>query len=301
MKSASPAIASHSPARPGRRLPDFIGVGLPRTGTSWLDAILRGHVGLPRNIKEVDFFVKNYARGIEWYKSYFSECDPRFPVGEICPSYLGSDEARERIARHIPHCRIICTFRDPVHILFSFWKLARRNAWTDSDFESYVPADWATGGQGLRGWRETFGTDHVLAQLYEDLLEDPQGYLDRVCDFIGINRIAIAGSLSATERINSFSHLPRRYYLARKGRKLRDWLRTRERFRTIDLLKSVGVWRLCFEGGPPFPTLDPATETRVRRRLLPAIEALEKVIGRDLSAWKSPSHDAPRQRAGSGG
>jgi len=286
------ASISREPARPSR-LPDFLGVGQPRTGTSWLDATLRGHVGLPRNVKEVDFFVKNYARGIEWYQNYFTECDQRLPAGEICPSYLGSDEARERIALHIPQCRIICTFRDPVQVLFSFWKLARRNAWTDADFESYVPANWSTGGQGLRGWRDRFGSDQVLAQLYDDLLADPQSYLDRVCDFIGIKRIPITGSLSATERVNSFGHLPRSHYLARKGRKLRDRLNARERFGTIELLRRAGVWRLCFEGGPPFPALDAGTEARVRRRLLPQIEAFEKVIGRDLSAWKSPAPNSP--------
>ena len=119
------------------------------------------------------------------------------PAGEICPSYLGSDEARERIALHLPQCRIICTFRDPVQVLFSFWKLARRNAWTDADFESYVPANWSTGAGAARLARP-FGSDQVLAQLYDDLLADPQSYLDRVCDFIAIKRIPIAGSLSAT-------------------------------------------------------------------------------------------------------
>jgi hypothetical protein len=274
------------------RLPDFLGVGQPRSGTSWLDSILRGYVGLPRHVKEVDFFVKNYARGIEWYKSYFAECDPQLPAGEICPSYLGSNEARERIALHIPRCRIICTYRDPVQVLFSFWKLARRNAWTASDFESYVPANWATGG-GLSGWRETFGRDNVLAQLYDDLIEDPQNYLDRICDFIRIERIPIRGTASATDRVNSFGRLPRSDYLARKGRKLRDWLNAGERFRTIELLRRAGIWHLCFEGGPEFPRLDPATEARVRRRLLPQIEAFEQVIGRDLSAWKKMSDETP--------
>jgi hypothetical protein len=268
------------------RLPDFIGVGQPRSGTSWLDSVLRGHAGLPRAVKEVDFFVKNYARGIEWYMSYFADCDPGLPAGEICPSYLGSDQARARIAEHIPNCRIICTFRDPVQLLYSFWKLARRSAWTDSDFESYVPQQWAAGGGGLRGWRDTFGRDHVLVQLYDDLEADPQSFIDRVCEFVGIDRIVIAGSHSATERVNSFSQLPRSHYLARKGRKLRDWLQRREHFSAMSLLGRARVWQFLFDGGAEFPPLDPAVEDRVRRRMLPQIEALEQEIGRDLSAWK---------------
>ena len=119
------------------RLPDFLGVGPPRAATSWLDAVLRGHVGLPREIKEVDFFIENYARGIDWYKSYFRDCDPGLPAGEICPSYY-SPIGRERIALHIPNCRIICTFRDPVEWRYSFYKLSLRNAWTSDDFETWV-------------------------------------------------------------------------------------------------------------------------------------------------------------------
>lgn len=279
-------MTSH--ANNGRgRLPDFLGVGQPRTGTSWLDSMLRGHVGLPRDVKEVDFFVKHYARGIEWYMGYFAGCDPRLPAGEICPSYLGSTAARERIAEHIPECRIICTLRDPVQVLFSFWKLARRNAWTTHDFDTYTPDGWETGGgPRLRGWFDTFGRDHVLALIYNDLEASPQAYLDRVCDFIGIARIAVTDSAPATLRVNSFSRMPRSPCLARKARKLRDRLQSREYYRTINLLTRAGVWRFCFDGGAEFPPLDPLIEHRTRQRLRPQIDELEELLGRDLSAWK---------------
>jgi Sulfotransferase domain len=106
---------THAPGR----LPDFLGVGPPRTATSWLDAALRGHAAMPREIKEVDFFVKNYARGIDWYRSYFRDADPALPAGEICPSYFGPPEVRERVKLHLPNCKIICTIRDPVESLYS--------------------------------------------------------------------------------------------------------------------------------------------------------------------------------------
>jgi hypothetical protein len=283
----------------GGRLPDFLGVGQPRTATSWLDTVLRGHVGLPRDVKEVDFFVKHYDRGIEWYMQYFADCDRRLPCGEICPSYLGSREALERIARHLPDCRIICTFRDPVHALFSFWKLARRNAWTTAPFESYqVPGHWRAPAVVLRDWRAAFGTNHVLAMIYDDLLADPQDYLDQVCAFIGIDRVVLAGQGIARERVNSFARLPRSHYLARKGRKLRDWLQHHERYGTVNLFSQLGVWRFCFEGGTPFPPLDPAAEQRMRRRMMPEIEALETALGRDLSRWKSSALRSPDQTLG---
>jgi hypothetical protein len=281
-------MAANRIAGAAGRLPDFLGVGPPRAATSWLDAVLRGHVGLPRDIKEVDFFVANWSKGVEWYRSYFADCDPALPAGEICPSYFGSSLACARVAEVIPQCRIICTFRDPVEWLYSFYKLARRNVWTRGDFESYIPEGWNRHAANLKLWQDTFGKDNVLVCIYDDLERDPQAYLDPVCDFIGIARIDISQSAIARKRVNTFQHTPRNLYLARKARKWRDWLKRREAWRTINLLSSAGVWRFCFERGEEFPPLDPAVEARVRRRFVREVEALEELIGRDLSAWKQP-------------
>ncbi len=286
MTSSSKSNGVRSALNRGR-LPDFLGVGPPRAATSWLDAVLRGHVGLPRDIKEVDFFIENYARGIDWYMSYFRDCDPNLPAGEICPSYY-SPIGRERIALHIPHCRIICTFRDPVEWRYSFYKLAVRNAWTNDDFETWAAKSPANPERGLAAWFETFGRDRVLVMIHDDLEADAQNYLDRVCDFIGIARIATSESPIGERRINTFSAPPHSQRLARRARKLRDWLKSREAYRSINLLGRTGLWRYCFEGGENFAPLSSEIDARLRERFLPEVEALEDLIGRDLSAWKNP-------------
>ena len=279
------------------RLPDFLGVGPPRAATSWLDAVLRGHVGLPRDIKEVDFFIENYARGIDWYMSYFRDCDPNLPAGEICPSYY-SPIGRERIARHIPQCRIIFTFRDPVEWRYSFYKLAVRNAWTNDDFETWAAKSPTNPERGLAAWFETFGRDRVLVMIHDDLEANAQDYLDRVCDFIGIARIAISESLIGERRINTFSGPPHSQRLARRARKLRDWLKSHEAYRSINLLGRAGLWRYCFEGGEKFVPLSPEIDARLRDRFRAEVEALEDLIGRDLSAWKkNPRGDSSAMAA----
>lgn len=281
----------------GGRLPDFLGVGPPRAATSWLDAVLRGHVGLPRDIKEVDFFVENYARGIEWYMGYFRDCDPNLPAGEICPSYY-SAIARERIALHLPHCRIICTFRDPIEWRYSFYKLALRNAWTRDDFETWVMKNSTNNSGGLEAWFDTFGRENVLALIHDDLEADAQGYLDRVCEFIGIESFALASSPVGDRRVNTFATSPRNPRLARRARKLRDWLKSREAYGTINLLGRAGLWRYCFEGGGEHAPIDPALERRLRERFRPEVEALAALIDRDLSAWITPRLEAA-ERPGS--
>ncbi len=274
----------------GRELPNFIAVGVGRSGTTWLHEVLTGHVGLPYGLKETDFFLRNYGNGIDWYKSFFRHCAPDRPIVEICPTYFSSAEARQRIKLHIPDCRIICTFREPVERAYSHYKLMRHNVWTRTSFEEVAGrsreiAEMNHYALHLKGWQETFGRDNVLICLYDDLEQDPQGYLDAVCNFIRIPSIQLERSM-ATARLNSFPAAPRNRRLAQNARHVRDWLRTRRAYWLDRLLDCAGVWRFCFDGGEEFPPLDPQLEARLKQRFRPEVEALEELIGRDLSAWK---------------
>jgi hypothetical protein len=273
-----------------RQLPHVIAVGVGRAGTTWLHEALIGHVGLPGGVKETDFFLRNYANGIDWYKSFFRHCAPAPPIVEICPTYFSSAEARQRMKLHIADCRIICTFREPVARAYSHYKLMRHNVWTRACFEEVVDgsheiAEMNRYAFNLRRWQETFGRDNVLVCLYDDLESDPQGYLDRICNFIGIPCFPLARSVVSV-RFSSFPAAPRNRRIAQNARHLRDSLRRRRAYWLDRLLERVGVWRLCFDGGEVFPPLEPALEEQLRQRFLPEVEALERLIGRDLSAWK---------------
>jgi len=89
------------------RLPNFIAIGPPRTGTTWLYRALGGHVGLPRDTKETDFFSTHYAKGMEWYLEFFRDCAAELPMGEISPQSFAAPEAHPRIAKDIAECTIL--------------------------------------------------------------------------------------------------------------------------------------------------------------------------------------------------
>jgi hypothetical protein len=281
-----------------REVPNFIAVGVGRSGTTWLHEVLTGHVGLPYGVKETDFFWRNYGHGIDWYKSFFRHCAPAQPIVEICPTYFSSADARRRMKLHIPDCRIICTFREPVERAYSHYKLMRHNVWTRASFEEVVNhsqeiAEMNRYAFNLTGWQQTFGRDNILICLYDDLQRDPQGYLDTVCDFIAIRRFPLASRV-ASARLNSFPTAPRNRRLAQNARHVRDWLRRRRAYRLDRVLEQVGLWGFCFDGGEAFPPLERELQQRLRKRFLPEVEALEQLIGRDLSAWKM-NHDSRSQ------
>jgi len=48
---------------------DFVGGGPQRTGSTWLDRVLRAHPALclPENVKETKFFDQHFNKGLDWY------------------------------------------------------------------------------------------------------------------------------------------------------------------------------------------------------------------------------------------
>ena len=278
------------PTRTSLRLPDFIGVGPPRTATTWLHEALSGHVGLPKGVKETDFFVYKYSKGLAWYAAHFRHCPPDRPMGEFSANYFVGAQTRERIARDVPHCRIICTFRDPVERAYSHYRKAREGGYRTGSFEECLERpdalEWSRYATHLKAWRERFGTEKVLVLIHDDLRSDPQRFLDQVCDFLGITRIPLASSTAHSRTVNAIPTQPRNPGVAWLARSVRDHLQGHGDYALVNLLKRTGLRSLLFGGGPAFEPIRPKTEARLREIFRPEVEALEEMLGRDLSAWK---------------
>jgi hypothetical protein len=274
--------------RPLGRLPNFIAVGPPRTGTTWLDKVLRGHVTLPRGVKETLFFKSRYWRGIDWYMRHF-ELGSGLPAGEFAPTYFAPEGARRRIKEHIPNCRIICTFRDPADRLYSNYQLWRRFGMVKDAFDKIAFADrdmnlYSQYGSHLRGFIDLFGRENVLVLIHEDISSDRQGYLDKVCSFIGIPPIQADSISGINDRINHVACAPRNRKMARRVRRLKARLADHAMYRTQNLFNPL--FDYLVGRGPEFPPLDADMRSLVKVHLRPEIERLEELIQRDLPAWK---------------
>ena len=283
------------------KLPEFIGIGPGRTGTTWLHEALTGVTWLPRGVKETRFWSVRYNFGIDWYASHFRYVDNTRPIGEVCP-YFRSAPAIERIGQYIPNCKIIITFRDPVDRAYSFYRLMRRYVWTRASFEEAL-ATRNTISDGNRysfylpKWQEKFGKERVLITLYDDLVADRQAFLDKVTDFIGSKRVSLAARSFRRGAENTAELAPKSRHLAQNARHVMFWLQDRRAYGLVNFLERRGVWAYCYGRGEEFPPLSPEVEARVRAQFLPEVEALEKLIGRDLSAWKIPRADRKARSA----
>ncbi len=276
------------------RLPDVLGVGPGRTGTTWLHEVLKGHVDLPEGVKETQFFYAHYDKGIDWYARHFRHATGERKVAEICP-YFFRTVALERIKLHMPDCRIVVTLRDPVERAYSMYKMMRHYAFVRrGTFEEVLKVHPQLGGGNnyasrLEAWFQAFGRENVLVTMYDELrAEQQQSYLDRVTDFMGIGRIALSARPEIGDDVHSFARAPKNRRLARKASKVRNWLKVHQAYRVLNLLEAAGVWEFCYGRGELFPRLTPEQDERLRQRYIPEVEALEELLMIDLSAWKKP-------------
>ena len=119
------------------RLPDFLGLGTQKGGTTTLHQLLTKHPGvhLPA-CKEVHYFSKHWHHSKRWYADHFSEARPDQCCGEITPFYLFHPEVPQRIHRLLPRVKLLVLLRDPVERALSQVFHARKRG-----FETLVPAE----------------------------------------------------------------------------------------------------------------------------------------------------------------
>jgi hypothetical protein len=275
-------------------LPDVIGVGPPRTGSTWLYNALRDAVDMPDGVKEPQFFSTFYDQGIDWYARHFRNATGARTVAEISPPYFFHPLAPQRIKAHIPNCKIVATMRNPVDRIYSAYKLMRHYGWVRrGTLEEVLQSRPDLGGGNryaahLKVWFDLFGRENVMVTMYDELRDDQRAYLDRVCDFMSVPRVVLSPRADLSGDVNSFARAPKNRRLAGNASKFMYWLKGRQAYGVINALERAGVWDFCGGRGHPYPRLTPEQEARLRERYMPEVDALEELLGVDLSAWKKP-------------
>lgn len=275
------------------RLPEFLVVGPPRTGSTWLHGVLYHRACLPKGTKETHFFDMFYSKGLDWYRSYFQECSDSAVIGEVTPTYFGLAETRERIGRDLPGCKIVCVLREPVARAWSWYRVLRREGRIRTDFEHEIMfghepqlREANRYAYHLQAWRQRFGSNDVGVFFYDDLQADPQSFADSILDFLGLPHVTITPEVAAHLMPNEAKRDCRLPTLAYSAWRFRTWLKSMRADRMDERLQRLGLWRLCFGSGRTFAPLALETEARLKEFFVPEIEALERLVGRDLSLWK---------------
>ena len=269
-------------------LPNFLVIGAPRAGTTWIDENLRRHpeVFLPQK-KELHFFDLNFEKGMEYYEAFFSAWRGQKAVGEATPAYLHGAYSKNNIPhlirQSLPRVKLIASLRHPVEraysrYLNSFAKYDHNIRLSFHDKLLQKPEFIQEGYyfRQLQPYFELFPRDDILVLLYDDMQTDPKGFMRRIYEFIEVDPDMETGFEGA--RINMAAG---KRNLARS--KLL-WLASRGLSR---LNFHTAATRLKKFNSKAIPPLDPALRQQLADVYREENAKLQELIGRDLSAWNS--------------
>lgn len=210
-----------------RVLPHFVIIGAQKAGTTSLYNYLVAHPDIvAAGRKEVHFFDVSYQRGERFYRSMFPTrltlryCERRTGrraiTGEASPYYIFHPVVPSRMAKMVPHTKVIVLLRDPVDRAISHYKhevragretLSLRDA-LDSETDrlhgederlrttgdagaSYAHQNFSYVARGryaeqLERWLAHYPRSQILALRAEDLFTEPAATYHRVLEFLGV-------------------------------------------------------------------------------------------------------------------
>ena len=185
---------------------DFIGIGAPKCGTTWLSAQLESHpqIGFAPD-KEVYYFADTIARrvagqelrcfdrGVAWYHEQFPAVTEGITSrGEFCPAYLYSEEAAARIAAYRPDIKLLVCLRPPAEMIYS-WYWYGRNAVVASLPESFEKMmenpflrDLGCFARHLKPYLDRFPAKNILVVQFNAIRRDPDRVRRGVYKFLGV-------------------------------------------------------------------------------------------------------------------
>lgn len=219
---------SGNPARP-----TFLYIGMPKAASSWMFEILRQHPEIYVPLaKNVEFFDRNYERGIDWYLDKFRSANGERAVGELSHDYYAVDGAGPRIHRHLPDARLICCLREPGDFLISSFNYARMHELDESlDLAGYAGTTtlqrYLRYKDNLRAFYDLFPAENIKIVFFDDVRSSPRRIVRELYEFLGVDtdfqpafadrRVNVAKrarSRAVTQLVFSTARLMRRWGMA---------------------------------------------------------------------------------------
>jgi len=207
--------------------PNFIGIGAPRGGTTWVFKMLQQHSDVSFGfdsrrgvLKEVHFFdnSKQYKH-LKVYKNYFKNCNTQI-VADITPAYSILPLNRIKLVYSImPNANIFLCVRNPVdrhwsHISrYNFVRLKRKmEDFPDSYWieQCHSPGILAFSDYDInyQRWNQYFKESQIHILYFGEMQKTPQNVFNHIFDSLKIKRIVLKDS---KKRVNMAKIYPNRF------------------------------------------------------------------------------------------
>lgn len=252
------------------RIPDFIIIGAPKSGTTALWHFLNQHWGIYMSPnKEPRFFTRlkgdmettikgdgprlsgNYDKGLQWYGSLFEQAHAGQKTGEASSVYFCNEDSPQLIFDHNPCIKLILMLRHPVTRLYSHYWQEHKLGFNFPSFEQMVQENHprlryykrvSHYRTHLTRWFKFFSREQLRIVIQEEFESDPVTHFEKILEFLDSEQVDV--------------NLDKRYneQVTPKNRKLALMLR---------LMKLIKV-----QGFIPNSVLDPLN--KIRKKLVRA-------------------------------
>jgi hypothetical protein len=289
------------------RLPDFIGIGAPRSGTRWLAQCLAEHPEISLPPDEVYFFTKRrivhsfWERGVDWYGSMLEQSmRPNTRIcGEVTPTYLLDDESAELIHQVVPNVKLIVLLRDQCERAYSWYRFFLKvnpdlyaTNYTFRRFLTYHTEVFNKEGfylDHLARFLARFPRESLLVLLYDDISQDPRTLVRRIYEFLGVDPTFVPPS--AVKTINRADVTVERSRVIGQATDMLTKFPGLGFMRSfLEKANSVRLQRRQLHAGH---RLDPEMRQRMYELYADHNRRLGEFLGRDLSHWNTEQSGEP--------
>ena len=269
---------------------DLMIIGAQKCATTTLFALLDGHPRMQGcRDKEPHFFstAKDWRRELPRYEALFDQ-RPGALYFEASTSYtfhpLRKPALWNDLHAYNPDLRLIYLVRRPLDRLVSSYMHAYERGYTDLRIETELVENpfhlqvtrYAT---QIQPYIDRFGAEQVMIIDFDDLRSDRHTVLHRVAALVGIDP-------------NDFPRAEAKHLNASVGggKVLARWDDPNLFWRGVKKL-APGLWqRLTDNSARSFttkPVLSVGLQERLIKELSPEIDAMQGLLGKDLTSWRS--------------
>jgi hypothetical protein len=274
---------------PAPSVATFVVIGPGKAGTTWMYNLLREHPEVcVAAAKETMFFDANYHRGVDWYHRFYEACAGQTAVGEVCNSYIFSEEAPARMHAYNPALKLVTSLRNPIDRAFSNYLFWLRNAQVTGSFEDALVARPDLLVQGLYArhlerYLSHFPAEQLLVLAFNDLKRDPLGFARRLLEFLEADPERVPDV--AGEKVLGASR-PRSRVAARVVKQAAVAVRRVGMPDVVTRVKSGALPRLLYRqySDAEYPSMRAETHAELVRYFAADVARLSELTGRDYAA-----------------
>lgn len=292
-------------------LPNFVGIGAPKSATTWIYRCLDEHPEVfVADVKETDYFSWRYrGSSQDEYEKHFKEAGNEKAVGEVCTSYLGRERVPERVHNLIPEAKLFASLRSPVDQVYShFWHLLRQNFHQGEkerpdSFEEALsmypdrllrPAKYYT---HIERWTQYYNFEKIHIILFEEIKKDPKQIINSLYRFLEIDPSFVPSTVDKKDKSVRKGSSPRGPVYEKIYTNIYDFIvnnihgpilkvigdESTEKIKNMLRVREIMEFLFRSEG---YPEMKEETRAFLKSYFREEVENLEGLIERDLSNWK---------------